>query len=95
MVTHDPPGTGLPGRDGPPPAMTPAVSVPGDNLLADRSYRLTGYFEINRSDYSLRERVMLIQSKPSNKLRVLCTELLRKKPEIGWLRISSRMSNSL
>jgi|GEM_PF-5923357 len=30
MVADDPPGIGFPGRDGTPPAMTPAVSVPGD-----------------------------------------------------------------
>jgi hypothetical protein len=38
----DPPGIGFPGRDGAPPAMTPAVSVPGDNLLAESELQAYG-----------------------------------------------------
>ena len=37
MVTHDPPGIGFPGRDGALPAMTPAVSVPGDSFIPTNS----------------------------------------------------------
>ncbi|PSQ67388.1 MAG: hypothetical protein BRD24_00480, partial [Halobacteriales archaeon SW_9_67_24] len=37
MVTHDPPGIGFPGRDGTLPAMTPAVSVPGDSFIPTNS----------------------------------------------------------
>ena len=37
MVTHDPPGIGFPGRDGALPAMTPAVSVPGDSFIPTSS----------------------------------------------------------